>query len=172
MRLIVIAPLAYRPSKGHRLRYRKPPCLICTDPTATPEDVLNAYVARWDTEVNSRDEKQLFGLDQARVRTEPSARLAPALAASACALLLLAAVRPFGINGIPQGQPAPKWRRHSPPPRTTTAMLINHLRFEPWSRAIVHTNFSNFPTPLPATPNPEKYLPRLPSTLFYANPAA
>jgi hypothetical protein len=172
MRLIVIAPLGYRPSKGHRLLYRKPAYLICTDPTATPEDVLNAYVARWDIEVNFRDEKQLFGLDEARVRTEPSARLAPALAASAYALLLLAAVRAFGVNGLPQSLPAPKWRRHSPPPRATTAMLINHLRFELWSRAIAHTNFSHFPTPLPPTPNPEKYLPRLPSTLFYANPSA
>jgi hypothetical protein len=172
MRLIVIAPLAYRPSKGHRLLYRNPAYLICTAPEIGPEEVLKAYVARWDIEVNFRDEKQLFGLDEAQVRTEPGARLAPALAVSAYALLLLAGVRAFGTNGLPQSLPLPKWRRRTPPARATTASLTNHLRFELWSRTLGDAHFSRFAAqPAPAA-KPEKYFPSLPSALFYAQPAA
>jgi hypothetical protein len=85
---------------------------------------------------------------------------------SAYALLLLAAVKAFGANGLPQVLPPPKWRR------ATTAMLLNHLRFELWSRSIATANFSHFPArPAPAAKS-EKYLPNLPSALFYAHPAA
>ena len=171
MRLIVIAPLAYRPSKGSKLLYRNPAYLICTGPEIPPGEILKAFVSRWDIEVNFRDEKQLFGLDEAQVRTEPSSRLAPALAVSAYALLLLAAVKVFGANGLPQALPPPKWHRATPP-RATTATLLNHLRFELWSRSIATANFSRFPArPAPAAKS-EKYLPNLPSALFYAHPAA
>lgn len=172
MRLLVIAPLAYRPSKAHRLLYRNPAYLICTGPEMAPEEVLKAYVARWDIEVNFRDEKQLFGLDEAQVRTEPSARLAPALAVSAYALLLLAGVKAFGANGSPQVLPAPKWRRRTPPNRATTASLMNHLRFELWSRSIATAHFSHFATQPSPFAKSEKCLPHLPSALFYARPAA
>ena len=171
MRLLVIAPLAYRPSKGHRLLYRKPAYLICTALEIPPEDVLKAYVARWDIEVNFRDEKQLFGLDEAQVRTEPGARLAPALAVSAYALLLLAGLRAFGANGLPQTVPPPKWRTRTPPARATTASLTNHLRFELWSRALATPHFSHFaaqPAPVAKSTNS---LPSLHAALFYAHPA-
>lgn len=172
MRLIIIAPLAYRRSKASKLLYRNPAYLVCTGLEISPEEVLKAYVSRWDIEVNFRDEKQLFGLDEAQVRTEPSARLAPALAASAYAILLLGGVRAFGTNGLPQVLPAPKWRQRNTPPRASTAMLMNHLRFEMWSCAIATANFSHFAArPLPASKH-EKSLPSLPSTIFYARPAA
>jgi hypothetical protein len=172
MRLIVIAPLAYRRSKRSKLLYRNPAYLVCTGPEIATEEVLKAYVSRWDIEVNFRDEKQLFGLDEAQVRTEPSARLAPALAASAYAILLLAAVRAFGANGLPQTLPLPKWRQRNTPPRASTAMLMNHLRFELWSRAIATANFSHFAAQPAPTAKSEKSLPSLPAALFYAHPAA
>jgi len=172
MRLIVIAPLAYRPSKGSKLLYRNPAYLICTGPEIAPEEVLKAYVARWDIEVNFRDEKQLFGLDEAQVRTEPGARLAPALAAGAYALLLLAGVKVLSANGLPQALPPPKWRRRTPPARATTASLMNHLRSELWSRAIGTAHLSHFPAQPSSAAKPEKYFPSLPSALFYARPAA
>ena len=172
MRLVVIAPLGYRPSRGHRLLYRNPAYLITTGAEIAPEDALKAYVARWDIEVNFRDEKQLFGLDEAQVRTEPSARLAPALAVSAYALLLLSGVRAFGANGLPMTLPPPKWRCRTTPARVTTASLMNHLRFELWSRAIGTAHFSHFATQPTPDAKSEKYLPHLPSALFYARPAA
>lgn len=172
MRLIVIAPLAYRPSKGSRLLYRNPAYLVCTGPEVAPDAVMKAYVSRWDIEVNFRDEKQIFGFDEAQVRTEPGARLAPALAVGSYALLLLASLRTFGANGLPQALPAPKWRRGTPRPRASTAALVNHLRFEMWSRTIGAGNFSRFVSESPPAPKSEKCIPNLPSAIFCAQPSA
>lgn len=172
LRLIVIAPLAYRPSLGSKLLYRNPAYLLCSDPSLSGEEILQAYVGRWDIEINFRDEKQLMGFDEAQVRTVPSARTAPALAVSAYALLLLAATRAFGINGIPAALPPPKWRQRHPPPRATTASLMNQLRHDLWARALGDRNFSHFATTSPPDTKPEKCIPSLPSLLFYAQPAA
>ena len=171
LRLVVIAPLAYRLSARSKLLYRRPAYLICTDPTLSPEEILAAYVSRWDIEVNFRDEKSLLGLDEAQVRTPASARLAPSLAVAAYALLLLAAVQAFGPHGAPATLPLPKWRQADPPIRATTAQLMNHLRFELWAPAMRTDNFSDFVASPPSATNPEKFIPHLPSALFYAQSA-
>src|SRR6185437_14601257 len=51
LRLVVIAPLAYRPRKGSRIRYRDPAFLLCTDPSLPPEQIVQQYFRRWDIEV-------------------------------------------------------------------------------------------------------------------------
>lgn len=172
LRLVVIAPLAYRPSRGSRLLYRHPAFLICTDPDLSPEEILKAYVSRWDVEVNNRDEKQLIGFDQAQVRCPASARNAPALAVAAYSILLLAAARAFGVNKIPAGLPPPKWRASKPKPRPSTADLVNHLRFELWGRAIHSSTFSHFVEPVAADSKSQKLHASLASTVFYAQPGA
>lgn len=170
MQLVVVAPLAYRPTARSKLLYRNPAYLVCTDPHLQPSEILSAYVGRWDIEVNFRDEKHLLGLDEAQVRNSHSAQTAPALAAAAYALLLLAAHRAFGTNGVPDTLPPPKWRRPTQPPRASTALLMNHLRFELWGRSLGTLNFSPFADTHPSPPKPEKFIPCLPSTLFYAQP--
>ena len=170
LQLLAIAPLAYRPRGGSRLLYKRPAYLICTDPGLPPHEVLKAYVSRWDIEVNHRDEKQILGLDEAQVRTEASSRNAPILAVAAYAILLLAAVRAFGVNGIPCALPLPKWRRNAPKFRASAADLTNELRSEMWGQAIQFTNFSGFVNTYPSSTNPEKFLPDPSATLFYAQP--
>lgn len=171
LRLVVVAPLAYRLSARSKLLYRRPAYLICTDPSLSPEEILAAYVSRWDIEVNFRDEKSLLGLDEAQVRTPASARLAPILAVSAYALLLLAAVQAFGPHGVPATLPLPKWRQSDPPIRATTALLMNHLRFELWAPAMKMGNFPDFVATPPPSTKPEKFLPPLSTALFYAQSA-
>ena len=79
MRLIVvIAPLGYRLTKHSGLLYRQAAYLICSDPDASIKEILQAYVWRWDIEVNFRDEKTLLGLGQAQVRHERSVENVPA----------------------------------------------------------------------------------------------
>jgi hypothetical protein len=172
LRLLVIAPLAYRPSLRSRVLYRHPAFLICTDPDPDPEQVLKAYVSRWDIEVNIRDEKQLLGFDEAQVRTPESACTAPSFAVAAYSILLLAAARAFGVNGVPSALPPPKWRARHTKPRASTSDLINHLRFELWGRAISASSFSHFATPRPPTQKAQKLQPSLASTLFYAQSRA
>jgi len=172
LRLVVVAPLAYRMTRQSKILYRRPAFLICTDPGLSAEQILKAYVRRWDIEVNFRDEKQLLGFDEAQVRTSQSSCAAPKLAVAAYSFLLLAATRVFGVNGIPSALPPAKWRAAKTKPRASTSDLINHLRFELWGRAIAASNFSHFASPNNSTKNPQKLKPSLASAVFYAQPGA
>ena len=60
--LVIIRPLAYRPSRGSRLLYREPAYLISTQENLDLALLLQAYLWRWEIEVAFRDEKQLLGL--------------------------------------------------------------------------------------------------------------
>lgn len=164
LRLIVIAPLGYRLTKHARVLYRKAAYLICTDPNASIEEVLQAYVWRWDIEVNFRDEKTLLGVGQAQVRHERSVENVPALAVAAYAMLLTAATEIYGPTGKPDALPSPKWQQKESL-RASTQSLINHLRHEVWARAI---RFSGFVSHRAANTKHEKRSSDLESALFYA----
>jgi len=168
LRLVVIAPLAYRPRKGSRLLYRKPAHLICTDPDLPIQKLVQAYVWRWDIEVNFRDEKTLLGLGQAQVRTPDSVESVPALIAAAYAMLLLAGVQTLGADGLPNAVPLPKWRRNQNRQRASTQDLITHLRAELWGRALGLENFSGFTSATNTDAKPEKLRPPLASAVLYA----
>jgi len=133
IRLIVIRPLAYRPTMKSRLLYRDPAYLICTDPGLPVELVLQAYLWRWEIEVTFREEKTLLGLGEAQVRTYPAVESVPTFIAAVYAYLHLAAV----LAGIRTPiLPRPKWRRPKPNDRCTTGNLIALLRSELWGRAL------------------------------------
>lgn len=163
LRLIVIAPLAYRLTKQSKTLYRRPAYLICTDPHASLEQVLQAYLWRWDIEVNFRDEKTLLGVGQAQVRRADSVANVPALAVASYAMLLVAAAKHYGPGGLPHTLPAPKWRAR-PPQRASTQSLINHLRAEVWGQALHTSHFATFDQP---NTNCQKSPLDLRSALFY-----
>ena len=164
LRVVVIAPLAYCPRKGARMRYRDPAFLMCTDPTLPAENIVQAYFWRWDIEVNFRDEKTLLGVGQAQVRHHNSCQAVPALQVAAYALLLLAAARSHHADVLP----LPKWRDRRAPERVSAQRLIQNLRFEVWGRGLGVSNFSDFSSSTSSTENPEKLLQALPSALIYA----
>lgn len=168
LRLVVIAPLSYRPKKGSRLLYRQPAYLLCTDANLPMENLLQAYLWRWDIEVNFRDQKSLLGVGQAQVRNPQSIQSLPQLQVAAYALLLLASVKTFGPNGIPDSIPRPKWRKSKPPSRASTAHLLNQLRFDLWASQLRQTHFSHFASNISPISKSEKFIPNLASTLFYA----
>jgi len=168
LRLVVIAPLAYRPRKGAHLLYRDPAYLICTDPGLSLEEIIQAYVWRWDIEVNFRDEKALLGVGEAQVRVNPSVERVPQLLVASYGMLLLAARRVFGADGTPDLLPPPRWRARSAPPRASTQNLISHLRAELWGEALGVKNFSGFTLEKLSDPSPEKDLPDLLSAVLYA----
>ena len=168
LRLIVIAPLAYRPRKGSKLLYRKPAYLICTDPNLPVDQVIRAYIWRWDIEVNFRDEKQLIGIGDAQLRSPASVETAPALFVAAYAILLLAAARAYGVNGKPDILPPPKWRPNHNKPRASTLDLIRHLRCELWGEALRLPRFSGFMDNPTSDQKPQKSNPDLASAILYA----
>jgi len=64
LRLLVVAPLPYRVSPHARLQYRQPAYLLTTDLASDAASLLQAYLDRWQIEVNHRDEKSLLGVGQ------------------------------------------------------------------------------------------------------------
>lgn len=164
LRLIVIAPLRYRPNNQHRLLYRKPGYLICTDPEAPLQQVLQAYLWRWDIEVNFRDEKSLVGIGEAKVRHPASVENVPAMAVAAYGLLLLAGFRASRNGQLTHTIAPPKWRRNKPQ-RLCASRLISLLRHELWHDALRKTHFVSKPN---KDTTATKRQPNLESALFYA----
>jgi len=167
-RLVVVAPLAYRHNESGKILYRKPAYLLCSDPELNLEELLQAYVWRWEIEVNFRDEKQLLGTGEAQVRSWPAVERVPQLIVASYALLLLAARRTYGAAGLPETLPPPRWRARRPPPRATTTALIAALRAELWGRALGLERFSGFTSTGAHEQKPEKRAPDLPSAVLYA----
>ena len=169
LQLVVIAPLGYRLRKASRLLYRQPAYLLCTDPTLCAKEILQAYIWRWDIEVNFRDEKTLLKAADAQVRHPASVQNAPALTVAAYALLLTAATNAFDTHCPDPLLTAPKWRNASLKPRPSTQDFIQRLRYELWGQAIRQSNFSDFSScPSPGN-NCQKLAPSLRNALFYAS---
>lgn len=166
--LIVIAPLAYKLTKTSPPLYRKPAYLICTNPNISLDKIIQAYIWRWDIEVNFRDEKQFIGVGEAQVHSNSSVKKAPALAVAAYSILLLAAHISYSNKVSHGGIPPPKWRQHLKKNRPSTQNLINQVRFELWGQALDENNFSGFISQPSLNIKPEKSLPQLASATLYA----
>lgn len=166
VQVMVIKPLGYRLKAGGKLLYRQPAFLVCTDPDLSREQCLQDFLWRWDIEVNFRDEKTLFKIGQAQVRTEPSTQNAPALGVAAYSLLLLAATQAYGPRGAPDRHPQPKWYRRPAEQRATTNELINQLRIELWASALRPGHFSDFMTGPPPEQKSQKSIPNPAAAMF------
>ena len=169
VRVVVIAPLAYRLRQGAKLLYRQPAFLLCTDPDLVLEQLVQFYLWRWGIEVNFREEKQLLGVGDAQVRTPASNRQLPAMVVASYALLWVATLRMHQRGSLPPGVLPPKWRK-SDQPRTlpATGDLLRTLRAEIWSRAIRPATFYHFATNPPVDMKSQKPSPSLPGALLAA----
>jgi hypothetical protein len=128
LRLIVIRPLRYR-AHGHTL-YREPAYLLVSDVKIPVAEALQAYVYRWEIEVDQKEEKDLLGVGQAQVWSDVSVERQPAFHVAAYAALLVAAVKSYGLNNPSAAGRLPLWREHKPPTRLSAAHLISNLRTE------------------------------------------
>jgi hypothetical protein len=168
LKLVVIAPLHYRPRSGSKLLYRRPAFLICTDPALTTQQIVQQYVWRWDIEVNFREEKSLLGVGDGQVRTVQATQCLPAFQVAAYSMLLLAALRlPTADHDL---LPPTKWAAHTKPQRASTEHVLHCLRADVWGRGLgLETNFSDFLENIKSDAKSEKFRPSLPSALFYCN---
>lgn len=166
LRLIVIAPVAYKLRKGGQTLYRQPTYLICTDPSLPVEIVVQHYIWRWEIEVNHRDEKTLLGVGQAQVRQEQSVSSVPASAVASYAMLHVAAIKAYGWAGLPGVIPAAKWRKAQKKQRASTQDLVNELRRELWASAIRPEYLRDFMDRAHSNTKSEKSNPDLCSALF------
>ena len=86
-----------------------------------------AYLARWEVEVNFRDEKTLLGVGQAQVRHAQSVARAPAFLVAAYSMLLWSNIRVFGDRRTEDFERLPAWR-NTQPARPSTRDLIRLLQ--------------------------------------------
>jgi len=164
VQVLIIRPLAYRPRKGSPLLYRDPAYLICTDPALPLSRLLQAYLWRWEIELNFRDEKSLLGVGQAQVRTPASVEKVPSLIVAAYAMLLLAGTSASDSSKI---LPKPKWQQSQPGERCTTQQLIGLLRSQLWEKALM-MNLRHFASASRATRTPVNFANSLASAVCYA----
>jgi hypothetical protein len=128
LRLFVVAPLAYLAPGRKRKYYRDPAFLLTTDLQGTPREMLQAYLDRWQIEVNHREEKDTLGVGQAQLRSSQSVPRQPAFVVAAYSALLLAGILAFGPGRSAAYPELPKWRRNAK--RPSCLDLITVLRKE------------------------------------------
>ena len=111
LRLIVLAPIPYHLSPNSKANYREPAYLL-TD--ANDMDILKliqAYVDRWEIEVNHRDEKQHLGVGDPQVWNDASVDRFPAFIVASYSFLLLASLEAYGAKRTDEYLRPPKWQR-------------------------------------------------------------
>jgi len=131
LQLVVIRPLGYRLKKGGRILYRKPAYLICTDNELSIEKLLQAYIWRWEIEVNFREEKTTNGCGDAQVRNEISSAKLPAFVVAMHAFLHLAD-HILTKKNANLALPKAKWEDAAPNQRPSTNNLLNLFRGYYW----------------------------------------
>lgn len=167
--LLIVRPIAYRLRQHHPRSYRNPAYLLCTDLSLTPQQILQAYLWRWEIEVNFRDEKTLLGVGQPQVRTETAVRTTTAFAVFSYALLLLALHR---CRFAHQPLPLPRWQRYAHPlrrHRITTPQALSLFRSQLWAAALRLPNKNGFAAPAPSATKPPFFLNSLQSAVLYAS---
>ena len=163
--LIIIRPLGYRLSKNSRMLYREPAYLICTETGLSIQNILQAYLWRWEIEVDFREEKTILGCGQAQVRNPNSAESLPAFVAAMYGLLHLASHKATAKPNTIM-LPRPKWYPQKEEKRVTTGDLLNNLRAQLWAKA-TGLNFSGFIDNLVSEQSLKNTLPTISSAPFY-----
>lgn len=167
LQMVVIKPLAYRLTKKSRLLYRNPTYLICTDNDLDIEKLLQAYLWRWEIEVNFRDEKTILGAGKAQVRNPKSAENVPAFVAAAYSFMLLASHKAHKIPDNKEILPRAKWYKSNPEQRLTTGDIINNLRAQLWAKALGCDSFTSFVKQQNETRSRKNITNSLSSAVFY-----
>jgi len=144
LQLVVIRPLGYRLSKKSRLLYRSPAYLICTDNNLNIEKLLQAYLWRWEIEVNFKEEKSLLGSGKAQVRNKNSTASIPAFIAAIYGYLLLSSHKTYKKLDRKNVLPRPKWYPANNDKRLSTGEIQNMLRAQLWGKAIGCDSFNGF----------------------------
>ncbi|MDP2414646.1 transposase [Daejeonella sp.] len=165
LQLVVIRPLGYRLKKGGRMLYRKPAYLICTDNDLSIDKLLQAYIWRWEIEVNFREEKTTNGCGDAQVRNEISAAKLPAFVVAMHAFLHLAD-HILTKQNANLALPKAKWEERKPNQRASTNNLLNLFRGHYWYGKL-GKSFSGFVTNQHQTQNAHNPLAECMSAVFY-----
>lgn len=142
LQVVAIRPLSYRLTKKSRLLYRQPAYLVCSDAGLEIGQLLQAYLWRWEIEVNFREEKTLFGCGQAQVRTQDPVEKAPSFVVAVYAMAQLAAHK-VKVSGNGAMLPRSRWYPANKSNRNTTGDILNAFKSQLWAR-YMGFNFDHF----------------------------
>jgi len=142
LQLIVIRPLGYRLTKGGKMLYRKPAYLLCTDNELPIEKLLQAYLWRWEIEVNFRDQKTIMGCGKAQVRNQNSIAKLPAFTTAIYSMIHVAAYQ-SNLTREKNVLPKAKWDVVEKKSRLSTSEIINLFKCELWNKQKKY-NFNDF----------------------------
>lgn len=140
VQVVIVRPLAYRPRKGAHLLYRNPVYLLCTNTQLDLEQLIQAYLWRWEIELNFKEEKTAIGVGEAQVRTKQSVESAPALVVAAYAYMLLSGT---DTRMKDKALPRPKWQKKQENERVSSQQIRSLFRAQLWQIAI-ETNKTYF----------------------------
>lgn len=132
LRLLIIAPTPYR-APGHgrrRTYYRDPAYLLTTDLTTPAEELIQAYLGRWQIEVEHRDLKTGLGVGHAQVWNDNSVARLHAAHVALWSMIKLAALRSFGLTRSEAYPVRPAWYPQEPNDRASQADIVEVLRAE------------------------------------------
>jgi DDE superfamily endonuclease len=127
--LLVLAPTAYKNSKDSRTLYRNPAFLLCTSTGLDAVRLVQAYLDRWQIEVNHQEEKDVLGVGQAQVWSAKAVPRQPALAVAAYSVLMLAALSAFGPGRSEAYPKLPKWRKYQRRPSIRDILALLRSEF-------------------------------------------
>lgn len=165
VQVLALKAIPYKLSKNSPLNRRTPISIICTDPQADPQTIIQRYIWRWEIEVNFRDEKTILGVGETQVRKAPSVQNTTALAVAAYAVLLAAALKQNPQTQADTYVQPPKWQNQKPK-RTTTMHLLQNLRMQIIAHSI---HFSDFVLDQLQNTKPQKCTPHILSAIKYAS---
>ncbi len=111
LRLIVLAPIPYHLSPNSKANYRQPAYLLTDANNMNIRKLIQAYVDRWEIEVNHRDEKQHLGVGDPQVWNDSSVDRLPAFIVASYSFLLLASLEAYGAKRTDEYIRPPKWQR-------------------------------------------------------------
>lgn len=130
LRVLVIAPTPYRaPGRAKkRWYYRDPAYLLTTDLTTPAEELIQAYLGRWQIEVEHRDQKSGLGVGQAQVSNDKAVARLHAAHVALWSMVKLAALRSFGLTRGDAYPQRPAWYPEEPSDRASQGDIVAALR--------------------------------------------
>jgi hypothetical protein len=130
LRLLIVAPIPYKAHGKNRRYYREPSYLLSTDLESPTQEILQAYLDRWQIEPLHRDLKDGLGVGQAQVWSKQSVSRLHRAQVAAYSMLTLAALRTYGPERTSDFPPLPTWRnkkRRKASQHDLVTMLRNDL---------------------------------------------
>ncbi len=128
MRLLIVLPIPYQVPGRRKRGYNAPGYLLTTDLTSPADDLIQAYLDRWQIEVLHRDLKNGLGVGQVQASSHEANEKIHGAQVAAYSMLSLAALEAFSGGRTDEFPELPAWRKRRPAMRLSQHDLITMLR--------------------------------------------